>query len=148
VAIIRSGIPGDAEWEVHFGFADDRVLGPEDLAQIRAEVERMDDIVAISPAVRAIVMRYWPELVSKLPPEDEELHLVPNAPELNPGDPQAIAQGCTCDPTANQNGRGSMLPDGRGPVYRADSECPMHGLDAIASLLNDNNGEEDPPQRH
>jgi hypothetical protein len=149
VAIIRSGIPGDAEWEIYFGDAemDDRVLGPDDLGHIRAQVESMDNIVAVSPAVRAIVMHYWPDLATKLPPEDEELHLVQNAPELNPGDPRAIALGCTCDPAANQNGRGSMLPDGRGPVYRADSECPMHGLDAIAALLNEDDGDDAPPAR-
>jgi hypothetical protein len=32
---------------------------------------------------------------------------------------------------------GEMLPDGRGPCFRPETECPMHGLEAMADLLDD-----------
>ena len=57
-----------------FGFpqVDDKVFGPNDLEAIRNQIEELDRIEAVNPAVRASVLRYWPELAHKLPPEDAD----------------------------------------------------------------------------
>jgi hypothetical protein len=49
-----------------------QVLSPEDLDRIRRDLEALDGIEAISPQLRGIVIRNWPHLVAKLPPEDDE----------------------------------------------------------------------------
>lgn len=49
-----------------------RILSPEDLEEIRAQLETMGSIDAISADLRAIVLRNWPHLVAKLPPEEQE----------------------------------------------------------------------------
>ena len=71
MAIIRSGLPNDHEWEVSFGFPqmDNKVFGPEDLKQIRRQLEELKTVTAVNPAVRALAQRYWPDLLSKLPPD-------------------------------------------------------------------------------
>jgi hypothetical protein len=71
MAMIRSGLPNDPEWEVSFGFPqmDNKVFGPEDLAQIRQQLEELNTVTAVNPAVRALAERYWPDLLPKLPPE-------------------------------------------------------------------------------
>lgn len=71
MAIIRSGQPNDPEWEVNFGFPqmDDKIFGPDDLAQMRRQLEELTTVTAVNPAVRAIARRYWPDLIAKLPPE-------------------------------------------------------------------------------
>jgi hypothetical protein len=56
-------------------------------------------------------------------------------PELPPGAPEVLARGCRCDPVKNKNGKGVAVPGRPGPLYRADSDCPMHGLAAINDLL-------------
>jgi hypothetical protein len=48
-----------------------RPLSPEDLETIRREIEAMDDIGAVDDEIRGIVARNWPDLVSKLPPEED-----------------------------------------------------------------------------
>jgi hypothetical protein len=53
-------------------FYQGRPLGPEELEQIRMQIEHFDTIEAIDPEMRAIVERSWPHLVAKLPPEDAE----------------------------------------------------------------------------
>lgn len=46
-----------------------RALSPEDLAELRQQIERIDSISEIDPEMRGIVERNWPELASKLPPK-------------------------------------------------------------------------------
>jgi hypothetical protein len=41
------------------------------LETIRREIEAMDDIGAVDDEIRGIVARNWPDLVSKLPPEED-----------------------------------------------------------------------------
>lgn len=43
--------------------------------------------------------------------------------ELPPGSPEAIVQGCTCDPDLNNNGDGR---NNRREAYTIDSDCPVH----------------------
>ena len=50
-------------------------------------------------------------------------------PELKPGAPDALAQGCTCDPIQNRYGAGQHENDSA--VYFPDQDCPLHGLDAL-----------------
>jgi hypothetical protein len=45
------------------------MIGPDELDTIKRELEAMDRIEVISDDLRAIVMRRWPHLESKLPPE-------------------------------------------------------------------------------
>jgi len=60
-------------------------------------------------------------------------------PEFPPGAPEALAPGCTCDPGKNKNGKGvAVLPGRRGPLYKADRNCPIHGMAAIHDLLREN----------
>jgi hypothetical protein len=47
-----------------------QVLSPEDLDRVRADLETVTSIEAISPELRAIVVHNWPHLAAKLPPED------------------------------------------------------------------------------
>jgi hypothetical protein len=60
-----------------------RPLGPEELELLRQQVESMDDITAIDDEVRGIVERNWPHLLSKLPPEPEEVAYGPQAMNIN-----------------------------------------------------------------
>jgi len=57
-------------------------------------------------------------------------------PEHTPGSPEAIAQGCTCDPVANNGGLGSARSSGRF-VFMPDNDCPLRELATIAQLLHD-----------
>lgn len=50
---------------------DGRVLSPEDLERIRRDLESITRIEVISPQLRAIIMRNWPHLATKLPPDDD-----------------------------------------------------------------------------
>jgi hypothetical protein len=52
-------------------FLHGRPLSPEELDAIRQQLEEMDDVISISPEVRAIVERNWPHLLAKLLPDDE-----------------------------------------------------------------------------
>jgi hypothetical protein len=69
--------------------------------------------------------------------EAKDFNLAIDAPALDPGSPEALANGCTCDPVENHHGKGEMLPEGRGPVFCPDNDCPLHGLETIAKLLDD-----------
>jgi hypothetical protein len=51
-------------------FYQGRPIEPEELEQIRMQIEHFDTIEAIDAEMRAIVVRNWPHLVAKLPPED------------------------------------------------------------------------------
>ena len=53
-------------------FYQGRPLEPEDLEQIRQQIEQFDTIEAIDPEMRGIVERNWPHLIPKLPPKDDE----------------------------------------------------------------------------
>jgi hypothetical protein len=48
-----------------------RLLSPEELNNIRKQIESMDQIGAVTDEVRGLVERNWPHLVAKLPPRDE-----------------------------------------------------------------------------
>ena len=50
-----------------------RPLEPEELELLRQQIESMDDITAIDDEVRGIVERNWPHLLSKLPPEPDDV---------------------------------------------------------------------------
>ncbi|WP_316235506.1 hypothetical protein [Bradyrhizobium sp. SZCCHNR1022] len=49
-------------------FLHGRVLDPEELEEIRQQIEEFD---AIDPEVRGIVERNWPHLLAKLTPDDD-----------------------------------------------------------------------------
>jgi hypothetical protein len=53
-------------------FLNGRPLEPEELDAILAELEAMDSIAVIDPELRAIVVRNWPHLLSKLPPAEDD----------------------------------------------------------------------------
>jgi hypothetical protein len=46
-----------------------RALSADELAAIRREIESFDMIEAIDDEMRALIMRNWPDLAAKLPPE-------------------------------------------------------------------------------
>jgi hypothetical protein len=46
-----------------------RVLSTEELAAIRREIESFDTIEQIDDEMRALIIRNWPDLAAKLPPE-------------------------------------------------------------------------------
>ena len=46
-----------------------RVLSTEELAALRRRVESLDKIDAIDDELRALIVRNWPDLAAKLPPE-------------------------------------------------------------------------------
>lgn len=52
-------------------FLHGRPLEPEELEEIRQQLEDFDTIEAIDPEVRGIVARNWPHLLAKLPPEED-----------------------------------------------------------------------------
>jgi hypothetical protein len=54
-----------------------------------------------------------------------------------PGDPHAIAKGCTCNPLTNEHGAGRKK--GRERVFEAEFNCPLHGFYAMI--------DEDVPER-
>jgi hypothetical protein len=60
-----------------------RPLEPEELELLRKQIESMDDITAIDDEVRGIVERNWPHLLSKLPPQQEEVANGEPATEMN-----------------------------------------------------------------
>ena len=46
-----------------------RVLSTEELEALRREIESLDMIEAIDDEMRALILRNWPDLAAKLPPE-------------------------------------------------------------------------------
>jgi hypothetical protein len=55
-------------------------------------------------------------------------------PALDPGSPEAIAAGCTCSPQLNDKRNDRRRLDGQS--FITDQRCPMHGLDALAALID------------
>ena len=54
---------------------------------------------------------------------------------LTPGSPEANAKGCICKPQ-----------DTGMDIFNADPECPVHGLDALADVLqSDDQKRKSPP---
>ena len=52
-------------------FFHGRALEPEELEEIRSQIESFDTVKAIDPEIRGIVERNWPHLLHKLPLEDD-----------------------------------------------------------------------------
>jgi hypothetical protein len=52
-------------------FLHGRPLSPGDLEMIRRQVEEFEVVGAVDDEIRGIVVRNWPHLLSKLPPEDD-----------------------------------------------------------------------------
>jgi hypothetical protein len=52
-------------------FYQGRPLEPEELEAIRQHLEQFDTIEAIDPEMRGTVERNWPQLVAKLPSDDD-----------------------------------------------------------------------------
>ena len=46
-----------------------RILSSEELAAIRRDIESFDSIEGIDDEMRALIIRNWPDLAAKLPPE-------------------------------------------------------------------------------
>jgi hypothetical protein len=44
----------------------------------------------------------------------------------DPGSPDAIKEGCVCDPEANRHGKGVAMVGGI-PWFTFKTECPLHG---------------------
>lgn len=53
--------------------------------------------------------------------------------ELKPDSPDALEQGCTCNPMRNRFGAGHSM-DGEA-FYYPENECPLHGLDALSGAI-------------
>jgi hypothetical protein len=56
--------------------------------------------------------------------------------KVTPGSAIAIAEGCTCDPVANNDGLGSARISGR-VVFVPDEQCPLHGLSVLQRLVKE-----------
>jgi hypothetical protein len=52
-----------------------------------------------------------------------------------PGSPQALKRGCTCFPADNRFGSGRWSPGAEHPIYTVDTECPLHGINAMLELF-------------
>jgi hypothetical protein len=52
-------------------FLHGRPLSPGDLEMIRRQVEEFEVVAAVDDEIRGIVVRNWPHLLSKLPPEED-----------------------------------------------------------------------------
>ena len=52
-------------------FFHGRALEPEELEEIRSQIESFDKVKAIDPEIRGIVERNWPHLLHKLPLGDD-----------------------------------------------------------------------------
>jgi hypothetical protein len=53
----------------------------------------------------------------------------------SPGSPQALKQGCICFPAENRFGSGRWQPGSKHPIFIVDTECPLHGFDAVLELF-------------
>lgn len=54
----------------------------------------------------------------------------------SPGSPQALKRGCTCFPAENQFGSGRRETEAKHPIFVVDTECPLHGVNALLDLLD------------
>jgi hypothetical protein len=55
----------------------------------------------------------------------------------NPGSPGAIQRGCTCPEAENNFGRGRSKNGVIEASFATDTECPIHGIDALLNLLDE-----------
>lgn len=46
----------------------------------------------------------------------------------NPASPEAIKQGCTCDPHLNHHGDGAPINDGANRRWQIKLYCPVHSV--------------------
>ncbi len=60
------------------------------------------------------------------------MSVAPADADCTPGSPLAVMAGCSCNPDANYQGRGVVLPDGR-TQFAVDPACPLHGLQRAAA---------------
>jgi hypothetical protein len=67
----------------------------------------------------------------------EDINLPISSPRLNPGEPAAVEQECTCDPVKNRYGEGATAKVPGKTIYYPDSDCPIHGLEAMAELVGE-----------
>ncbi|MDQ2081521.1 hypothetical protein RA307_15145 [Xanthobacteraceae bacterium Astr-EGSB] len=56
----------------------------------------------------------------------------------SPGSPRGLKRGCTCFPAENRFGSGRLQPGSDYPVFVVDTECPLHGINAMLDLLGIN----------
>jgi len=54
----------------------------------------------------------------------------------NPGSLEAWSTGCACPVIDNHRGRGMPGPDGK-PQFWINSDCPIHGIQAVAKRHNE-----------
>ena len=59
--------------------------------------------------------------------------------KYDPGSPAAVERGCTCPQAENNFGRGRSKNGVIEPLFTADPYCPIHGLDALLKMLEENN---------
>jgi hypothetical protein len=52
-----------------------------------------------------------------------------------PGSQQALNRDCICFPAENRFGCGRWEPGADHPVFIVDTECPLHGVNAMLHLL-------------
>jgi hypothetical protein len=53
-------------------FLDGRELRADELDEIRRQLETLEHIDAVSDEMRGIIVRNWPHIAAKLPPELQE----------------------------------------------------------------------------
>lgn len=53
-----------------------------------------------------------------------------------PGSPEAIAKGCTCNPELNHHGRGVRRSLGSAAAFYPDQGCPQHALPVLLHVRN------------
>ena len=54
-----------------------------------------------------------------------------------PGPPEAVQRGCSCPEAENNFGRGRFKNGMIEPEFATDSECPVHGIDALCKMLDE-----------
>jgi len=69
---LLAGLGAFADTGMPMEFYQGRPLEPEELDAIRQQIEQFDTIEAIDPEMLGIVVRNWPHLVAKLPPQATE----------------------------------------------------------------------------
>lgn len=57
-------------------------------------------------------------------------------PTPNPGSDEAIKLGCICPVEDNKHGEG-LSPSEFGTLFWMVKDCPVHGVDAISKIIED-----------
>ena len=52
-----------------------------------------------------------------------------------PASPDAIAQGCSCPRSTNDDGRGVVNPEDGRRYWAVNGDCPLHGYGALGAGL-------------